>query len=80
MQVNSNSADVVAGFFFQLLKHTGSVASSVAHNILFHGRLWNGHWFISGAMYMPFSRVLTEYETVNSVYVMVSFLCTSDLL
>lgn len=68
-------------FFFQLLKHTESVASCAAHNMLFYGGLQHGHWFISGAVYMPFfSRVLTEYETANSVYVMVSFLCISDPL
>lgn len=65
-------------FFFQLLKHTESVASCGAHNILFHGGLQNGHWFIGGAVYMPFfSRVL---DRVNPAYIMVSFLCISDAL
>lgn len=53
-------------FFFQLLKHTESVASCVAYNMLFYGGLQHGQRFISGAVYMPFfSRVLTEYETAN---------------
>lgn len=52
--------------FFQLLKHTESVTSCVARDMLFHGGLQNGRWFISGAVYVPFfSRVLTEYETMN---------------